>query len=733
MVTNGTPVPGATNASYSLVGSLGDNNASIKVYATNTIGVTTYITNSATVTLNVFVPPTLAWLDAGNGGADSTWNTTSLDWVNTAGGGVIAFAQTNGVLFDSRGSGSPNVDIAASIMPYNITVNAASDYVLASSANTGSLIGQGALTKLNSGKLTIDLTNNLSGTTTISGGILQVGNFDNFGTLGSGPVTNNATLSFNRSDTALVVPNTIHGSGPVNFDGTGSVAITGASDYTGSTLISAGVLNLQSSTGLGATSSETTVANGGQLYITANVDVEEALTLNGSGPDGSGGLRKGGAGLTTDNGAVTLASDSTIGVDGGATLMLSNAVTGAAALTVNGGGTLVLNMANTYSGGTTLSVGIIDVNASGALGTGKVTAQSSGGVARFVLGDGVTITNPFVAIDVSPATATGFIMVNDNTNGTVTTVSGPLEFDSSPLNGGNFVGPNSSGYLNITGPITNTVTGVIASRNGLVRFSGGGDYTTFNLNQGTTSLGANNGLCPNAALALAGSAAATFDLNGFNQTLAGLSDGAAFQELVTNSAASPSTLTLNLSASSTYSGVIAGNVALIKNGSANLLLAGTNTYTGNTTVNGGTLEIAQPSLAANSTVTVASGAVLQLDFAVTNTVAGVVLNGVHQALGVYNSTTSPAYITGAGSLLVVISVATNPTNLVATVNGNNLKLSWPANYIGWRLLMQTNNLAKGISSNTNDWGTVSGSANTNQVNLTIDPSKPTEFYRMVYP
>jgi autotransporter-associated beta strand protein len=192
-------------------------------------------------------------------------------------------------------------------------------------------------------------------------------------------------------------------------------------------------------------------------------------------------------------------------------------------------------------------------------------------------------------------------------------------------------------------------------------------------------------------------------------------------------------LTLNLSVNSTYSGVIAGNVALVENGSANLLLAGTNNYIGNTTVNGGTLELAQPALAAKSTVTVASGAVLQLDFSVTNTVAALVLNGVNQALGVYSSTTSSPYLTGSGSLLVTIPVATNPTNIVASVSGSNLNLSWPADHTGWRLLMQTNNLAQGISSNTNDWGTVSGSASTNQVNVNIDPTKPTEFYRMVYP
>ncbi len=87
----------------------------------------------------------------------------------------------------------------------------------------------------------------------------------------------------------------------------------------------------------------------------------------------------------------------------------------------------------------------------------------------------------------------------------------------------------------------------------------------------------------------------------------------------------------------------------------------------------------------------------------------------------------------AGTLSVVSPVSTVPTNIVAVVNGSQLNLAWPADHLGWRLLVQTNHLAAGISANTNDWTTVSGSAATNQVTLPIDTTKPTEFYRLVYP
>ena len=725
---NGTLISGATNASYSFATLLGDNGSTFLVHATNTIGVTTYVTNSATATLTVFIPPTLAWLDNAHGGSgDGLWNTASLNWTNDINGlSVVAYVQTNGVLLDSRGSGATTLDVQQATVPYSLTADSGVSYTITSSAGNGSLTGQGTISKSGAGGLTIDLTNNLSGPVVISGGMLQIGNFDSFGSLGTSVVTNNGTLNVTRNDTALNLANTIHGSGALVAQGV-AVTLSGNSDFTGPVNVNAGILNLQSATGLGTAAGNTSVAPGAQLYVTANVDIAEPLSLNGVG-DGNGALRKGGAGITVDTGAVSLAADSTIGVDGGATLVLSNTVSGAAALTAVGGGALTLAQNNSFSGGLALNGAVVNVNANGALGTAPATVIGTG---RFVLGTGISITNAIHATTVSPAASTGLIMVNDNTNGTVTTVSGPLTFDVSPANGGDFYGPTSSGYLNVTGRVTNNLTGVVSSRNGFVRYSGGGDYTQFILNQGTASLGANNGLCPNAALQMSASGASVLDLNGFAQTLTGLADGAANAELITNGAAPLSTLTFNLSAGNSFNGVLAGKLGVVVNGAGSLLLNATNAYTGNTTVNGGTLELAVAALNTNSTVAVAGGAVLQLDFVdQTNTVAGLVLNGVNQAPGVYSAATSAPLIAGSGSLKVAVSVNTTPTNLTAVVSGSTLTLSWPADHIGWRLQVQTNSLNTGIASN---WVDVAGSTSVNTVNTTINPANGAVFYRMVYP
>jgi fibronectin-binding autotransporter adhesin len=511
----------------------------------------------------------------------------------------------------------------------------------------------------------------------------------------------------------------------LSVDGFGSVTLSGNSDYTGASSVNSGITFLTSSTGFGSPGTGTAVASGAQVYITANVDVAEGFTLNGAG-DSNGALRKGGAGLTTDTGTISLASDSTIGVDGGATLAVSNTISGGFGLTAIGGGALTLLANNTFNG-FTLNGAIVNVGSQGALGTGPVTVAGAG---RFVLADGMTFTNAVTANTISPGAVTGLIMVNDNSNSVVTTVSGPLTFNISAANGADFYGPLTSGYLNVTGPVTNVTTGAVSVRDGFVRFSGGGDYNSFAENQGTTSIGANNGINTNAVLTQSASGAAVFDLNGFNQTLGGLSDGAVNPETITNSAATSSTLTLNLTAGFVYSGSIGGRISLVQNGVGSQVLNGTNSYTGNTTVNGGTLELATASLSAGSTVAVANGAFLQLDFATTNVINHLVLNGVSQPAGLYNGTSNPTFLLGSGALQVV-PVNSTPTNIVATVSGNQLTLSWPADHIGWRLQGQTN--PPGVGINNANWVDVGGSSNINTVPITINPTNGPVFFRMIYP
>lgn len=103
----------------------------------------------------------------------------------------------------------------------------------------------------------------------------------------------------------------------------------------------------------------------------------------------------------------------------------------------------------------------------------------------------------------------------------------------------------------------------------------------------------------------------------------------------------------------TLSGGVAGSAGLVKAGSGILALAGSSSYSGNTTVNGGTLKLSQANAVNDSsTVTIAAGAVLELDFAGEDTVLSLVLGGVAQANGVYDASNSGGAITGTGAIRV---------------------------------------------------------------------------------
>jgi hypothetical protein len=78
----------------------------------------------------------------------------------------------------------------------------------------------------------------------------------------------------------------------------------------------------------------------------------------------------------------------------------------------------------------------------------------------------------------------------------------------------------------------------------------------------------------------------------------------------------------------------------------------------------------------------------------------------------------------------VSTVATNPTNIVTSVSGNNLTLSWPVDHTGWRLQSQTNALSVGLTTN---WVDVAGANTTNQITIPIGSTNGSVFFRLVYP
>ena len=122
------------------------------------------------------------------------------------------------------------------------------------------------------------------------------------------------------------------------------------------------------------------------------------------------------------------------------------------------------------------------------------------------------------------------------------------------------------------------------------------------------------------------------------------------------------TITLNGSSISVGTGFfasisdsLAGSNGLTKEGEGTLILSASNSYTGTTTVNKGTLRLTTAYLSDTSKVSIATGAALNLTHGTVDDVETLKFNNVVQKAGIYNSANSGGFITGNGSIRVPLS------------------------------------------------------------------------------
>lgn len=86
----------------------------------------------------------------------------------------------------------------------------------------------------------------------------------------------------------------------------------------------------------------------------------------------------------------------------------------------------------------------------------------------------------------------------------------------------------------------------------------------------------------------------------------------------------------------------------------------------------------------------------------------------------------------AGQIQFVVGTtgpSLSPVTLLYTNSGGQLKLSWPQDHIGWFVQIQTNSLAKGLSTN---WTTITASSSTNVFSLPVNPTNGSVFLRLEY-
>ena len=147
------------------------------------------------------------------------------------------------------------------------------------------------------------------------------------------------------------------------------------------------------------------------------------------------------------------------------------------------------------------------------------------------------------------------------------------------------------GFYRINGAGSLTGAGGINMTSGRFYMLTPSTYTgTTTITSGDYSAGAANVFPTDSAFVLADDASAILEPGGSNQTIASLSGGAASQVFLESSI-----LTIGDSTDTTYAGTISDSGAsgggIVKQGTGKLTLTGTNTYTGATVVNAGTLDV----------------------------------------------------------------------------------------------------------------------------------------------
>ncbi len=419
----------------------------------------------------------------------------------------------------------------------------------------------GTLAKLGAGTLTLTASNTYTGTTTVSGGTLKLGN-----------------------------ANALPANAAVPLSSTGILDLNGFNASVSSVSASATTNTITDNSGVAGTS-------------TFNITNQPGTTISALIKDG-----------TTRQLAVTLADANTSTPD---PFLETNANTFSGGLTLltSGSGTRMTISSNPTTVG---SPGAIS---SSPFGTGAITIgqAATDHVQIFVAsGSNATIANAIVvnsALGTDEAGTFRYDGTGNTLSGTINANLAPLTFNTGGTGAvsltGQVTGASGLTLSNANGSsITVTMNNTTINPNNYV-----GD-TTIAGTHGTLVLGAANQI-PNGASTGNLADSGTFNMGGFSETINGLSGSG-----TVDGVSGTPTLTLgDNNATASFSGVIKntlGTLGLIKIGTGTQTLSGANTYTGGTTVNAGTLILNGGAFEVgiiNGTATVNNGGTLQISIA----------------------------------------------------------------------------------------------------------------------
>jgi autotransporter-associated beta strand protein len=262
-------------------------------------------------------PASLTWA-GGVLGSETLWDVnTTANWTN--GAAPDNFFQGDAVSFTDF-STYTNISLVGSITPGNITADHTFPITF---GGAGQIKTLSQFAKSGLGTLIIGNDNpELNGGITISAGTLQLGEGGTTGSVGPlAPITNNATLVFNRSD-SNALPNVVRGSGGLIKNGAGILALGGANAFSGPVSVIGGTLRVANAQALGNNTNLIAVAAGAQVDLggvsqTAGTQ-RYGYSIAGYGPDGRGAIINSTVGVGANSGIsnLTLAADAAVGAVG---------------------------------------------------------------------------------------------------------------------------------------------------------------------------------------------------------------------------------------------------------------------------------------------------------------------------------------------------------------------------------------------------------------------------------
>jgi len=276
-----------------------------------------------------------------------------------------------------------------------LTVTAGGEVVVRGEVHLGgSTVLQGKMTLVGDNRLSTDtalsLTSSsgtvgelvLTGTQTVASLTLDGGNIT-----GGGVILSNANFTLKSGSIAV----NLSGGVKVKKSGTGTVVLHSASDFTGGTEISGGVLDVRAAGALG--NGAVTVSGGAVMFGGAAVS-GGAMAAAFAMEQANGAIF-----ITTDySNAISLAADGQLyasGVPSEAITGISGVISGSGTVNVTSGNVALTNTNNSYTGTTNVTGGVLTAGAAGVTGTGRLNVASLG---SFTTG-GYALLNHLVHVD----------------------------------------------------------------------------------------------------------------------------------------------------------------------------------------------------------------------------------------------------------------------------------------------------------------------------------------------